>query len=57
MGKTETKQIAELIAMRLKQGWESQADRLWERALIEGADDAKLEAAVHEAMREKGAGC
>lgn len=43
MTKQETREIAELIVLRLKQGWEQQAMRLWERALQDGADFDKLE--------------
>ena len=53
MEAAETKQIAELIAMRLKQGWDSQADRIWERALKNGADFAELEEAIFEARYGK----
>lgn len=42
MTEREVREVAELIAQRRRQGWDSQADRLWERALEMGADDAEL---------------
>lgn len=49
MTKQETKEVAELIVLRMKQGWESQAMRLWERALQDGIDFDELEEAIFEA--------
>ncbi len=49
MTKQETREIAELIVLRLNQGWESQAMRLWERALQDGADFDELEDAIFKA--------
>lgn len=49
MTKQQTREIAELIALRLGQGWDSQADRLWERALQDGAGFDELEDAIFEA--------
>ena len=45
----ETVEIAELIVERFEQGWQTQAMRLWERALQDGADFDKLEGAIFEA--------
>lgn len=53
MENEEIRQVAELIALRLKQGWDSQADRIWERALRNGADFAELEEAIFEARYGK----
>ena len=49
MTKEQTRDVAELIALRLAQGWDSQAMRLWERALQDGADFDELEDAIFEA--------
>lgn len=48
MTKKETRELAELIVMRLKQGWDSEAMRLWEIALQKGADFDYLEAKIHD---------
>lgn len=48
MTRRETREIAELIAMRIEQGWESQAMRLWERALQDGIGFRELEDAIFE---------
>ena len=53
MTKQETREIAELIAIRMEQGWESQAMRLWERALQDGADFDELEDAIFDARYGK----
>jgi len=49
MTRKQTREIAELIVMRMQQGWESQAMRLWERALQDGADFDQLEDAIFDA--------
>lgn len=49
MTRRETREIAELIALRMEQGWESQATRLWERALQDGIGFRELEDAIFEA--------
>lgn len=49
MTKQETREIAELIVIRMEQGWESQAMRLWERALQDGIGFRELEDAIYEA--------
>ena len=49
MTKQETREIAALIALRMEQGWESQAMRLWERALQDGIGFRELEDAIYEA--------
>ena len=41
--------IAGLIAMRLEQGWDSQADRLYKRAIDMGFKAQEVELAVDEA--------
>ena len=51
MTEEQTREIAELIALRVRQGWHSQADRIWERALQEGVDDQELARMLVEAMR------
>ena len=48
MTKQETKAIADLIVTRMEQGWESQAMRLWERALQDGIGFRELEDAIFE---------
>lgn len=55
MTERETREIAELIALRLEQGWESQAMRLWERALQDGIGFDELEDAIFERRYGKGA--
>lgn len=49
MTEEQTREIAELIALRLAQGWDSQADRPWERALQDGVGFKELEDAIFEA--------
>ena len=49
MTKQQTREIAELIVLRMEQGWESQAMRLWERALQDGVGFEELEDAIFEA--------
>ena len=49
MTREETREIADLIVLRLEQGWESQATRLWERALQDGIGFEELEDAIFEA--------
>lgn len=53
--KQETREIAELIVIRFEQGWESQAMRLWERALQDGVGFEELEDAIFERRYGKGA--
>ena len=53
MTKQETREIAELIALRMEQGWEAQAMRLWERALQDGVGFRGLEDAIFEARYGK----
>ena len=53
MTREQTREIAELIAIRMEQGWESQAMRLWERALQDGADFDELEDAIFDARYGK----
>lgn len=53
MTRNETREIAELIAFRMEQGWESQAMRLWERALQDGVGFEELEDAIFEARYGK----
>ena len=53
MDERQTRELAELIALRLEQGWDSQAMRLWERALQGGADFDKLEGAIYDARYGK----
>ncbi len=48
MTRQETREIADLIVTRLEQGWESQAMRLWERALQDGIGFGELEDAIFE---------
>lgn len=45
----QTKDIAELIIERFEQGHYRWAERLWEKALQDGADFDKLERAICEA--------
>lgn len=52
MTEKEVREVAALIAQRRRQGWDSQADRLWEMALERGADDAELAREVE--RRESG---
>ena len=49
MTEKQTREIAELIVLRFEQGWESQAMRLWERALQDGIGFRELEDAIFEA--------
>ena len=53
MTKEETRDIAKLIVLRMEQGWESQAMRLWERALQDGIDFDELEDEIFKARYEK----
>ena len=48
MTRKETREIANLIVMRMEQGWESQAMRLWEKALQDGIGFDELEDAIFE---------
>ena len=47
MTKAELKDLAELIVLRLNQGLDLQAMKLWEIALQQGADFDKLEAQIY----------
>ena len=49
MGWEQTKDMAELIVLRMEEGSVAQAMRLWERALQDGADFDRLEDAIFEA--------
>lgn len=49
MTEEQTREIADLIVTRLEQGWDSQAMRLWERALQDGIGFDELEDAIFEA--------
>jgi hypothetical protein len=53
MTKQETREIAELIVLRMEQGWESQAMRLWERALQDGIGFRELEDEIFKARYRK----
>lgn len=48
MTEKQTREIADLIVLRMEQGWESQAMRLWERALQDGVGFKELEDAIFE---------
>lgn len=45
----QTKEVAELIVLRMEEGSFSQAMKLWELAEQEGVDFDKLESAIFEA--------
>ena len=49
MTREQTREIAELIVLRFEQGWDSQAWRLYERALQDGVGFDELEDAIFEA--------
>lgn len=53
MSKKDYEALADLIVFRMNQGWESEAMRLYDKALARGVDFSKLEQAIFEARYGK----